>query len=667
MASSPNPPNSAIVRAAQLLQDNPARAEAEIVALLKATPDDPEAQLVLAVALRLQGRSAEALHLLGPLAEKQPQWAVAQQELGLALSAQGAWPLALGALRKAVELAPSLPSAWRALADALHAAGEPAEADLAYERFVLLASSDPLLSEAVAALQNGRADIAESHARLRLRFEPSDIVAARLLADICRHTGRIEEAERLLGDVVKRARSFWPAQLDYIDTLFRLGRFRDARARIEQLLMVRPDDAGLLSLKSLAVANLGDYDAAIAILRQLLAQNNTARDTLLRLAHLLRVVGARDEAVDIYSRVIALDPACGEAYLALANLTTYRFADFEVEAIRQALETKDLSEQARIDLRFALGHGLDQLGQYEQAFQNFATANALKRMQIDFDIEAVEDTMACARQSQSASFFAARSKMGLDDLSPVFIVGMPRSGSTLVEQILASHSQLEALGELRLLYRLAGAITEGKGDTAYDMALAALDADSTAAYGRAYLDDIAQLKTTSRNGFIDKTPNNFLHVGLIHLLFPRAAIIDVRRHPMACGFSNFTHLFGPGHEFSYRLNEMGRFYRSYVQLMDHYDQVLPGRVFRLHYEDLVMDPKTQITQLLAHLGLEFEEACLSPHLTRRPILTPSAEQVRQPLSRSTDTHWHHYQPWLSPLAEALGPVLECYPAVPSSF
>ena len=667
MASSPNPPNTAVVKAAQLLQDNPARAEAEIAAVLKTRPDDLEALLVLSVALRLQGRSAEALHVLGPLAEKQPQWAIAQQELGLALSAQGAWLLALGALRKAVELAPALPSAWRALADALHAAGEPDEADFAYERFVLLASSDPLLSEAVAALQNGRADIAESHARQRLRFEPSDIVAARLLADICRHTGRAEEAERLLGDVVKRARSFWPAQLDYIDTLFRLGRFLEARARIEQLLTVRPDDAGLLGLKSLAAANLGDYDAAIAILRQLLTQNPTARDALLRLAHLLRVVGARDEAIDIYNRVIAVDPACGEAYLALANLKTYRFTEFEVEAIKQALETKDLSEAARIDLRFALGHGLDQLGRYEEAFQNFATANALKRMQVEFDIEAVEDTMARTRQSQSASFFAERRQMGLDDPSPVFVIGMPRSGSTLVEQILASHSQLEALGELRLLYRLAGAITEGKGDTAYDTGLAALDAASLTAYGRAYLDDIAHLKTTSRKGFIDKTPNNFLHVGLIHLLFPKAAIIDVRRHPMACGFSNFTHLFGPGHEFSYRLNEMGRFYRSYVQLMDHYDQVLPCRVFRLHYEDLVADPKTQISRLLAHLGLEFEEACLTPHLTRRPILTPSAEQVRQPLSRSADTHWHHYGPWLGPLSEALGSVLKTYPAVPVSF
>ena len=667
MASSQNLSSTAVMKAAQLLQDNPARAEAEIATVLKTTPDDPEAQLVLAVALRLQGRSAEALRVLGPLAETQPQWAIAQQELGLAFSAQGAWPLALGALRKAVELAPALPSAWRALADALHASGESDEADLAYERFVLLASSDPLLSEAVAALQNGRADIAESHARLRLRFEPSDIVAARLLADICRHTGRAEEAERLLGDVVNRARSYWPAQLDYIDALFRLGRFADAHARIDQLLTLRPSDGGLLGLKSLALANLGDYDAAIAILRQLLAQNPTARDALLQLAHLLRVVGAADEAVDIYNRVIAVDPSCGEAYLALANLKTYRFTEFEVEAMKQALEKKDLNEGARIDLRFALGHGFDQLGRYEEAFQSFATANALKRMQVEFDLEAVEDTIARTRQFQSERFFAERSHMGVDARSPVFIIGMPRSGSTLVEQILASHSQLEALGELRLLYQLAGAITEGKGDPAYGTALAALDAPSLAAYARTYLDGIAQLKTTSRQGFIDKTPNNFLHVGLIHLLFPRAAIIDVRRHPMACGFSNFVHLFGPGHEFSYRLNEMGRFYRSYVQLMDHYDRVLPGRVFRLHYEDLIADPKTETARLLAHLGLEFEEACLTPHLTRRPILTPSAEQVRQPLRRSPDSHWQHYAPWLGPLAEALGSVLDAYPAIPSSF
>ncbi|MDE2464662.1 MAG: sulfotransferase, partial [Alphaproteobacteria bacterium] len=591
----------------------------------------------------------------------------AQQELGLALSAQGAWSAALGALRKAVELAPSLPSAWRALADALYALGDADEADLAYERFVLNASSDPLLREAVEALQNGRADIAESHVRLRLKFEPSDIVAARVLADICRHTGRAEEAERLLGDVIRRARSFWPAQLEYLDALFRLGRFFDARARVEQLLTGRPNDLDLMGMKALAAANLGDYDTAITTLRHLLTLNSASRDAMLQLAHLLRVTGARDEAVDIYNRVIAVDPVCGEAWLALANMKTYRFAEFEVEALKRALETKDFSEANRIDLRFALGHGLDQLGRHEEAFQSFAAANALKRMSLDFDLDAVQAEIERTCQSQNKDFFAQRHHSGVSDRAPIFIVGMPRSGSTLIEQILASHSEVEALGELRVLYRVAGDIAGGKGDTAYAAALETIDDASCTRYAQAYLADIAQLKTTERPFFVDKTPNNFLHVGLIHLLFPKATIIDVRRHPMACGFSNFVHLFGHGHEFSYRLNEIGRFYRSYVRLMDHYDCVLPGRVYRLFYEDLIADPRAQTARLLAHCGLEFEDACLSPHQTKRPILTPSAEQVRQPLRRGADDHWRHYALWLGPLADALGPVLEAYPALPSAF
>ena len=659
--------SAAIVAAAQWMQKDPARAETEVRSVLAKVPEDAEALLVLAEALRRQDRSREALAILAPLGRRKPGWPVLQHELGLAFSAQGAWALATAALRRAVELDANLYTAWRALGDALYASGQIDEADRAYGRFVQGAASDPLLRQAVDALKNGRVDNVETQIRLRLKSQPTDILAARVLANICRQKDRSEEAERLLAEVIARAPSFWPAQLDYIATLFSQGRFPQALEHIEELLRARPAEAELLRLKLRGLADLGDFSGAVAVARQLLALSPAARDAMLQLAHLLRVTGGREEAIALYNRLIALDPHCGAAYLGLAGMKTYRFSEVEVEAMKQALKKTDLDPETCLSLRFALGQGLDQLGRYEEAFGNFAIGNALERMRVNFDSEAIEGMVSRAIQTLTSNFFVRHAGQGLQDTQPMFIVGMPRSGSTLVEQILASHSEVEALGELPIIYELASKLTGGKGDTAYPQALCQAADGQFAELARLYLNQAQILKRAQRHRFMDKLPNNFLHVGLIHLLFPNASIIDVRRHPMACGLSNFMHLFGRGHEFSYRLREIGRYYRAYVELMAHYDTVLPGRIHRVIYEDLVAEPEAQIRALLAYCGLGFEEACLSPHRTQRAIVTPSAEQVRQPMRKDTGQHWHHYEPWLTPLAEALGSVLAAYPAPPSSF
>ena len=659
--------SAAIAAAAQLVNKDPARAEVEIRSVLATGSEDPEALLVLAQALRRQDRSSEALAILAPLGERKSGWPVLQYELGLALLAQGAWAAATAALRRAIELDTNLVAAWRALGDALHGLGLIEEADRAYGRFVQGAASDPLLRQAIEALQNGRADIAETQLRSRLKSEPTDILAARVLAKICCQTDRAEEAERLLVGVVTRARSFWPAQLDYVDTLFSQGKFPQALEHIEELLRARPADADLLRLKLRGLADLGDFNGASAVARTLLALGPAAPDAMLQLAHLLRVTGKRDEAIDLYNHVIAVDPHCGAAYLGLAGMKTYRFTAVEAEAMKLALVKTDLDQETCISFRFALGQALDQLGRYEEAFRNFAIGNALERMRVNFDSEAIDGLVSRSAQSLTSTFFVRRTGAGLKDPKPVFIVGLPRSGSTLVEQILASHSEVEALGELPMIYNLASRLTGGKGDAAYPQAICQAVDGQFAELAGIYLRQAQILKRTPRRRFIDKLPNNFLHVGLLHLLFPNASIIDVRRHPMACGLSNFMHLFGRGHEFSYRLREIGLYYRAYVELMAHYDNVLPGRIHRVIYEDLVAEPEAQIRALLAYCSLGFEEACLSPHATQRPIVTPSAEQVRQPMRKDTGQHWHHYEPWLMPLADALGPVLAVYPAVPSFF
>ncbi len=659
--------SAAIVAAAQWMQTDPVRVETEIRSVLETKPDNPEALLVLAEALRRQDRSAEALAILTSLDKRKPGWSVLQHELGLVFCAQGAWPLAAAALRRAVELDADFFVAWRALGDALYALGQFGEADHAYGRFAQGAASDPLLREAIDAVKNGRADSAEAQMRMRLKSEPTNILAARVLANICRQTNRSDEASRLLAEVIARAPSFWPAQLDYIDTLFSLARFPQALEHLEALLRARPAEIELLRLKLRGLADLGDFSGAVAVARQLLALSPTAPDAILQLAHLLRVTGARGEAIDLYNRLIAVDCHCGAAYLGLADMKSYRFSEAEAEAMKQLLKRTDLDAETCLSLRFALGQALDQLGRYEEAFRNFAIGNALERVRVNFDSEAVDGMVSRTTRILTGNFFAHRAGSGLTDDRPIFIVGMPRSGSTLVEQILASHSEVEALGELPLIYELATRLTGGKGDAAYPQALGqAADGQFTELAGL-YLRQALILKRTPRHRFMDKLPNNFLHVGLIHLLYPNAAIIDVRRHPMACGLSNFMHLFGRGHEFSYRLREIGRFYRAYVELMAHYDTVLPGRIHRVIYEDLVAEPEAQIRALLAYCRLGFEESCLSPHETQRPIVTPSAEQVRQPMRKDTGQHWHHYEPWLMPLAEALGPVLAAYPALPASF
>lgn len=656
-----------LAAAAQWVQKDPARAEAEIRLILAKAPEDPEALRILAEALRRQDRSGEALTILVPLAERNPGSAILQQELGLALLAQGAAPAAVSSLRRAVALDVKLATAWLALGDALHALGQSDEADRAYGRFVQCGASDPPLREAIEALKRGQGNSVEAQLRQRLSLAPTDILAARILADICRQTQRVEEAEGLLARVVARAPSFWPAQLDYVETLYSQAKFLQALERLETLLQNRPTDAELLRLKLRGLADVGDFNGAVAVTRQLLALTPAAPRVMLQLAHLLRVTGEREEAIDLYKRTIAIDPHCGGAYLGLADMKTYRFTAADVEAMRLVLKRTDLDQETCLSLRFALGQALDQLGQYEEAFRNFAVGNALERMRISFSGEAVEGVVQRSRQSLTGTFFATRSSTGLSDPKPIFIVGMPRSGSTLVEQILASHSQVEALGELPMIYELAGRLTGGKGDAAYPQAICQTTDEQFRNLAARYLRQVQVLKRTQRHRLIDKLPNNFLHVGLIHLLFPNAAIIDVRRHPMACGLSNFMHLFGQGHEFSYRLHEIGRYYRAYVELMAHYDAVLPGRVHRVLYEDLVVDPNTRIAALLAYCGLDFEETCLSPHTTQRAIVTPSAEQVRQPIRKDTGEHWRHYEAFITPLAEALGPVLAAYPAVPPSF
>ena len=656
----------AVASAAQLLQADPAAAEAQLRSFLAAQTAHAEARLLLAVALRSQGKAAEALSTMEALAADRPDWAAVQFEFGSALLAANRAKDAIAALEHAARLEPRLPGLWRALGDAHYLAGHASAADAAYERHVEAAKNDPLLLRAVNALENSRADITEAAARERLKFHPTDVVAMRLLADVCSHTGREEEARRLLADCVARAPGYLAAQFEYAQLLGRMNRISEAQPRAEALLKENPRNPDYLDLMATIAARMNDYARSIALVETILKDHPSNLQSLLRYGNLLRVTGRADEAVAAYRRAVAADPGYGKAYWALADMKTYRFSDDDIRQMQAILKRSGLRPEARINLHFALGSALDNAGRYEDAFQSYAAGNALALTRATYNADGTTGMVRRSIAQLTPDFFAKRTGAGCQAGDPIFIVGMPRAGSTLVEQILASHSAVEGTAELNDVITLAGKVTAAKGDAAYPDALAPLDAAALRALGEEFLSRTRAYRKTDRPIFIDKMPNNFLHVGFIHLILPNAKIVDVRRHPMACGFSNFTQLYATGQEFSYSLTNMGRIYRDYVELMAHYDRVLPGRVHRVVYEELIADPEREIRRLLAYCKLPFEEVCLRPHENTRAVLTSSSEQVRRPISSQSAGHWRHYEPWLGELKAAVGPVLDSYPDAPAA-
>ena len=383
--------------------------------------------------------------------------------------------------------------------------------------------------------------------------------------------------------------------------------------------------------------------------------------------HALKTAGRVPEGIEAYHQALQLEPRLGEAWWSLANLKTYRFQADQIGQMRSQLARTDLSDEDRFHFHFALGKALEDQAQYEQSFQHYREGNALRRSRVAYEPDRIRQHVAGARKLFSKEFFAARAGAGADTAGPIFIVGLPRAGSTLIEQILATHSQVEGTMELPDIPALAQTISARAGDAAlhYPHALAALPPAELRRIGEEYLARTRIQRKTDRPRFIDKLPNNFLHVGFIHLMLPNACIIDARRHPLGCCLSNFKQHFARGQTFTYDLAELGAYYRSYVELMAHFDSVLPGRVHRVLYERMVEDTGNEVRRLLVHCGLPFEERCLRFFENERAVRTASSEQVRTPIFREALEQWRHYEPWLASLKAALGPVLDAYPNVPS--
>ena len=672
MAAHPSEPVGtlavALAHAARLMDTDPALAEEQAREILKAVPGDPRARLLLGAALRAQDRPVEAEPVLAALAAQEPGFAAAQFELGLVLAALGRGPAAIKALRSAVRLDPSLAPAWRALGDQLALAGDEQAADQAYARQIKASVNDPHLLEAASALVDNRLAVAEKLLRDFLKRRPADAAAIRMLAEVGARLGRYDHAETLLARCLELAPGFEAARHNYAVVLHRQNKAAEAIAQTDLLLAKAPRNPGYRNLKAAALVRIGEYGQAIGLYETLLDQHPNLPLGWMSYGHALKTVGRTTDSIRAYRTSITQLPRLGEAYWSLANLKTFRFEDADIQAMRAQLERSDLTDEDRFHLHFALGKALEDAGLYADSFEHYRQGAALRRAGVTYDPAETHGHVLRSKALFTAGFFGERAGMGCQAPDPIFIVGLPRAGSTLIEQILSSHSAVEGTMELPDVIAIArrlGGRKRRRDISAYPEVLAELPAEELRALGEEYLERTRIQRKLGRPFFIDKMPNNFAHLGLIHLILPRSRIIDARRHPLGCCFSAFKQHFARGQNFTYDLHELGRYYADYVELMAHFDAVLPGRVHRVIYEQMVADPEAEVRRLLDSCGLPFEAACLKFYENERAVRTASAEQVRQPIFSDAVDHWRNYEPWLGPLKAALGPVLEDYPAAPA--
>jgi tetratricopeptide (TPR) repeat protein len=660
--------DAALAQGVRMLRPRPDLAEQQALAILEAAPGHPAAVLLLAQARRAQGDLTSALAALEPLAQTQPRWAAAHLELGLARGAAGDSQGAVRALAHATDLKPDLAEAWGALADQRRLLGDSRGADAARAQQLGCAAADPLVLEAGAALAEGRLAVAEHLLRDILKVRPDEIAALRMLAEVATRLGRYEDAEALLVRCLELAPGFTPARHNLAVVLYRQTKAAAALEEVEALLADDPANPGYRNLQAAALGQLGEYGRTIAVYETLLKDYPNQPKGWMSLGHALKTVGRQDDAIAAYRKALAQLPSLGEAWWSLANLKTVTFSDADVAAMRAQAERPEISDEDRFHLQFALGKALEDAADYQASFEEYRRGNALRKQSLDYDAEETSSHLARSRALFTRGFFAEREGQGAQAPDPIFILGLPRAGSTLVEQILASHSAIEGTMELPDMPAIAkrlGARSRRDAPSAYPDILAELDAEALKDLGEEYLARSAPQRKLGRPLFIDKMPNNFAHVGLIHLILPNAKIIDARRHPLGCCFSAFKQHFARGQGFTYDLTDLGRYYSDYVALMDHFDTVLPGRVHRVIYESMVADPETEVRRLLDHCGLGFEPGCLKFYENDRAVRTASSEQVRRPIFTEGVDQWRHFEPWLGPLKDSLGPVLAAYPKAPT--
>src|ERR1700683_4870104 len=661
--------------AAPELKPPPSRIQAEVArvrALLKAhrfsqaltaaetlygdVPQNRDVLYVLAVGQRCLGRVADALETLARFERLHPEYGRLFQERGHCYRAVDETASAIEAYSQAVALHGALPASWKALAELYRSIGRSAEAENAAHQAAKVAELPPAVVTAANLMAEGDLDGAERVVRAFLQSHGNHIEAMRLLAQIGMKLDVLDDAEFLLESVLVFAPEYHAARYDYVLVLALRHKHARALQVAQTLLGVDPANRAFRTACANAHVGLGNHEEALRIFRELAAEAADSPDLRLSMAHAQKTLGRQREAIDSYRAAAALRPSFGDAYWSLANLKTYRFTDAEIFSMREQIAQDSNALVDRYHLCFALGKALEARAEYEESFRYYAEGNALKRSESPYDVAKVERSARRQAEVCTHEFFAARRDYGCDRADPIFIVGLPRAGSTLLEQILASHSEVEGTMELADVARLATLINGREphdSSSRYPKVLAGLTAEQVRRFGEKFIAD-TQVYRTGKRFFIDKMPNNFRHLGLIHLILPNAKIIDARREPMACCFSNFKQLFASGQEFSYSFEDIARYYRAYLELMQHWDGALPGRILRVQYEDLVDDLQTHVRRMLDFCELEFEPDCVEFFKTERTVHTASSEQVRLPIYREGKDQWRKFEPWLNPLKSALG-------------
>lgn len=625
--------------------------------ILDTAPENSEALYMSAVCHRYLGDQATALVLLGRLKKLQPEHGRAYQEEGHNYRDLGKANEALLAYSRACRFNPALEASWRGQLAILEHRGLHAQATQVTLQLERLGSLPKPLIAVTDLIAQGRILKAEDICRQFLQKAPRHVEGMRLLAAIGMRLGVLDDAEFLLESAARLEPDNDPVRIDLIQVLRKRQKFERARDEAQALLRKSPDNPQFKSLYAIESMQTGDYETALRSFDEVLARVPGDPGTLTSKGHALKTRGDYDEAVASYKAALSSQPGHGEAYYSLANLKVYAFNDGEVKAMEQQVQaSNDLSHMDRIYLHYALGKAYEDRQDFKQSFDCYTRGNQLKRIQSRYDAEQMSSDLAAQREVCSAEFFAAREGFGDPAADPIFILGLPRAGSTLLEQILSSHSQVDGTLELPNILSLSQRLRRmgrGEGSAPYPENLAELSPEQCIQFGQEFIRD-TRIHRQGAPFFIDKMPNNFRHIGLIRLILPNAKIIDARRHPMACCFSAFKQLFAEGQEFTYSLADVGKYYRDYLQLMDHWDDVLPGFVLRVSNEEVVENLELQVQRILEFCKLPFEASCLEFHRTQRNIRTPSSEQVRQPVNRSGLDYWRNYEPWLTPLKDSLG-------------
>ena len=655
---------AALVSVKKLMQAGDfGKAEKQLLTMHDEVEKNDDVLYMLAVCQRYLSKHSSALATLEKLKSLVPEHSRAFQETGHVYRAMNNAGAALNAFSRATQINPALAASFRAQIDILTATDRSHLTGQLKQQLESLEALPKPLVAVTDLIAQGKLIKAEQLCKAFMQKVPRNIEGMRLLADIGSRLGVLEDAEFLLESAVEFAPDHTKARIDYIQVLRKRQNYQESLRQAKLLLDADPSNPQFQSVFAVESMQSGDYDTALSMFESILKILPEDPVTLTSRGHALKTQGQTEDAIDSYRRAIKKYAAHGEAYYSLANLKLFSFSDEEIQAMEAQESNLGISHQSRIYLNFALGKAYEDKSLFDKAFMFYERGNAFKKSQSRYKASDLTAEFKAQTEVFDDAFIASHANTGFTSPDPIFIVGLPRSGSTLLEQILASHSQVDGTMELPNMLALAQKLRRGERMSAvnhYPGILKELPAEQFLEFGEKFIDE-TRVHRGSAPFFIDKMPNNFRHVGLIKLMLPNAKIIDARRHPMGSCFSGFKQLFAEGQEFTYGLEEVGTYYRDYVELMDHWDKVLPGQVLRVQYEEVVADLDTQVRRILDYCGLEFEESCINFHETDRSVRTPSSEQVRQPIYQSGVEQWKNFESNLDPLKQALGPVLERYP------